>query len=201
MTRLTAIAVAVVIVAVVAVGAAVGYRWSCSRSGPTHDEFRVYSTVLDRLAADRNLPRKLVAIERTTSKLEEHQVEKWVPAELRPEKGQPPSNFVKFCGTLCGYDYVWKNQQEWRLEPSADVSFPFGVLRVSEPLQRTSSSGIVVRATRPGFDFWHHRAVLTYTFDCSVSGDASVICVDFGTAYLEETNGVWGVVRHDDFTF
>ena len=199
MPRLRGIAVAVIVLAVVALGAAVGYRWNCSRSGPTPDEFRVYSTVLDHLAADRNLPRKLVAIERTTSKLEEHQIENWVPTELRPDKGKPPSNFVKFCGTLCGYDFVWKNQQEWRLEPSADVRFPFVVLRVSEALQRTSSSGIVVRTTRPGFDLWHRRAVLTYSFACPLSGDDSFECVDLERAYLEKTTEGWRVVRHEDF--
>ena len=199
MSRLTRIALAVVSATTISAGAVLAWRWAYMRRGPTADEFRVCEAFLHGLSADSKMA---VAIERTTSALSVGEVPSWIPTALRPDGRTPPSQFVNFCGTPCGYDFLWKNQREWILQPSPKLKFPFRILRVSEPPQRVSSStGVVIRTTRPGFDLWHRHAVLQYSFDCSVRDENAALCVDFGSAYLLRIEGAWKLARHEDVTF
>ena len=200
MLRRRRIALTIVVTCATAVAAALAYRWACADGGPTADEFRVYAAFLTRLSEDWKLRPEEIALARTTSKLATPLVGSWVPAELRPypiDKIAPPMKFVSFCGNRCGRDFMRKNLREYQLKSSADVQFPFDVVDASGP-SRTTARKEVVRVSRPGFDLWHHHAVLTYCFDHGVRVHPShgMLCVEAGSAFFEKVNGRWKVARY-----
>ena len=109
--------------------------------------------------------------------------------ELRTDKMTPPPDGVKFCGYLCGREFVKENLVDWRLNSTArhQVGFP-----IVGPSEGTPTRRRVVGVTRAGFNLWHTRAFLFFTADCNnYSREHPVMCVELGEAYFQKKNGVW----------
>jgi hypothetical protein len=162
------------------------------------DEFAVYAAFLARLSHDSRLT--TFALADISSKLAAPTPgETWIPRELLPyppEKAAPPEQFVNFCGSRCGYEFMSRNLHVWRLNPDSNMHFPFDVLPQSSEVTIRKQGKRIVSVTRPGFDFWHNRAVLTYSFFCGSDGtnaQMAVICTQSGDVLLEKVNGKWQV--------
>jgi len=184
-----------VVVTCTTVAVALAYRWLDADRGPTAEEFRVYAAFLTRLSADRNSQPGEMAIARTTFAVATPHIENWVPVELRlsPADTAPPLEFVDFCGSRCGHDFIRKNLRVWPVRPEAQ--FPFDIMDASA-LYRTTGKHRVVSMSRPGFDLMHHRAVLMYSVNCG-GGIAGRLCAEAGEAFLEKVNGAWKVARYE----
>ncbi len=90
-----------------------------------------------------------------------------------------------------------KNLRSWQLKAGSDKQFPFAVI----PANLESSSNVkrIVKVTRTGFDLWHRRAGLSYSFDCSTgetSGRPAILCIQIGDVLLNKANGKWQVARY-----
>jgi len=189
---------AVLTVAVIA--AATAYR-AYLKDHARSDEFAVYESFLARLSHE--FPPSSFALADTSSKLDAPTGDTWLPVGLRPyppEKAAPPDQFVDFCGSWCGHEFMRRNLQTWPLNPDSKLHFPFDVLPASSEVKTRERGKRIVSVTRPGFDFRHHRAVLTYTFDCGSDGTAdqiAVMCMQTGGVLLEKEKGTWRVNTYD----
>ncbi len=165
-------------------------------SKPTSDELAVYEVVLASLSQDWGFR---LALADTTSQLVTPAGESWVPAELQPDpvsRAAAPEQFVEFCGDLCGHDFMRKNLRKWQLMPSSNEKFPFPVVSsnstvLSHPIRAVS-------VTRCGFDVWHRRAVVSYSFDASTDGslhEPAAMCAASGDIFLKRVNRGWQVIR------
>ena len=159
--------------------AAVVYLLRYSDRGPTSEEFRVYSALLDRLGADEHEGRSSLALVGRTLELSDPHPESWIPTELRSDRFQPPSDFVSFCGHLCGRDFVRKNLVVWWLRPNT-TEFPFSTVKDSNTEQYE------VAVTRVGFNFLRTRAVLSFAAGCIMSA-----CGKSGDAFFVKQRGIW----------
>jgi hypothetical protein len=189
---------AVVVISVAALMAAVACFWAYSNSGPTPEEFRVYSAFLNRKAADEHLRPNDFALARTTLELSDPQYESWIPAELRHDKTYPSSEFAGFCG-FCARNFVSKNLTAWHFEPGPHDAFSITVVEASERSQTLPKRYVAVSVTRVGFNLRHTRAVLSYSANCNDYSPDSGVCVELGDAYLEKRNGIWNVDHYTDF--
>jgi hypothetical protein len=188
------------VLSVILLGVTTAYR-AYLIDAATSDEFAVYAAFLVRLSHDSR-PTTTFALADFSSKLTTPTPETWVPEELHPfppEKAVPPDQFVNFCGRWCGHEFMRRNLRRRRLNPNSSVHFPFDVISESTEVTARKQGKRVVNVTRPGFDFWHHRAVLTYGFDCSSDGTEDEdqipsMCVQTGEVVLEQVNEKW-VVR------
>jgi hypothetical protein len=200
MHRRTTIMLSVALISLVIVAITVAYFGAHSDRRPSSGEFQVYGVFLARLAADRHLGPNELVIAHTTLQLSARQYVSWIPPELRSDGMQPPSNFVSFCGQLCGHDFVGKNASAWQLKPSGPDEFGISIGEVPKAPQMPRK--YVVEATRVGFNLWHTRAVLLYTVDCNdYSPEFPTMCVEYGEAYLQKENGMWKVDHYDGTTF
>jgi len=196
------ITVAALAISVVATAIAATYIWAYPRRGPTSDEFAVFAAFLSRLSTD-GVERPALA--ETSSQLVAPPGEAWAPAELRPhppEKAEASENFIRFCGSLCGRDFIKKNLRAWRLKPSSGVQFPFDIVPASAEPSPAEGGKRIVDVTRPGFDLLHHRAVFSYSYDCITGGtpeEDAVICVQYGDVLLEKVNGRWQISSYSAF--
>jgi hypothetical protein len=205
MLRRSKIAVAASAVLVAAMAITVTYVWSARHRGPTSDEFLVYTAFLSQLSKDETLPLDHFALADTSFKLVPAAGENWIPAELKPyppDEAEASERFIDFCGAFCGRDFMTKNLHAWRLKPTSTPEFAFDI--IPAPAESSSAGGgkRVVTVTRPGFDLWHHRAVFTYSFDCSAGATPAqdaVMCVQFGQVLLERINGRWQVASYSAF--
>jgi hypothetical protein len=175
----------------------IGHRVTFLDRGPTPDEFATYATFLSRLSADGTGD---VAIAQTTAKLVANKAESWIPPQLQPyppDKQAPALEFIEFCGSVCGHDFMHKNLRSWQLKPSSETQFPFTVIPAN--LESSLSAKRIVKVSRTGFDLWHRRAAFSYSFDCSTGGtpgQPAILCVQIGDVLLKKANGKWQVVRY-----
>jgi hypothetical protein len=193
---------AVLAVVVLCVAGAVfeTYLLTHADGGPSSEEFQVYGAFLTRFATDRGLRPNELALERETLQLTDPQFESWVPIGLRHGRMFPPPEFVSFCGTLCGRDFVKKNLAMWQLKPSVQGELGVFIVEASESTQ-TAPPKSVVDVTRVGFDLRGNRAVLMYSFDCNdYSPNRPVLCVQIGNAYLQKRKGTWNVDHYSGLT-
>jgi len=189
--------VAVVISAALMVAG--GYFWVYSISGPTAEEFRVYSAFLSRKAADDHLQPNDFAIARTTLELFDPYFDSSIPTELRHDKTYPSAEFAAFCG-FCARSFVRKNLTAWHFEPGPHDAFGISVVQASEPSLIPPKQNVAVSVTRVGFNLWHTRAVLGYSANCSdYSPDNPSVCIELGEVYLQKRHGVWKVEKYTDF--
>jgi hypothetical protein len=167
----------------------VAYLWLYHDRGPTSEEFRVYSSLLDRFDADEHLRRNDLALLSHTLETPDTQSDGWIPAELLSDRSQPPSEFVSFCGYLCGQDFAKKNLVVWWLRPST-AEFAFSVVAEGNHSQMYTGQ-YEVAVTRVGFNTLRTRAVLEYTADCIMS-----VCAKSGSAYFVKEHGIWRVEHY-----
>ena len=189
---------AVVAISVAVLMATVAFFWAYSNSGPTPEEFRVYSAFLNRKAADGQLRPNDFALARTTLELSDPQYESWIPTELRHDKTHPSSQFAAFCD-FCAGNFVSKNLTAWHFEPGPHDAFNISVVEAFEPPQTLPKQHVAISVTRVGFNLWHTRAVLSYSANCNDYSSDSGVCVELGDAYLEKRNGIWKVDHYTDF--
>jgi len=205
MLRRSKIAVAVSAIMVAAMAITAAYVWTARHRGPTSDEFLVYAAFLSRLSKDETLPLDRFALADTSFQLVAATGEDWIPAELRPyspDEAEASERFIDFCGALCGRDFMTKNLHAWRLKPTSAMQFPFDIVPASVEPSPAEGRKRVVTVARPGFDLWHHRAVFSYSFDCSAGASPAqdaVNCVQFGQVLLERTNEEWQVISYSAF--
>lgn len=171
---------------------------------PAEEEFSVYDAVLHRLSNDWtsspvHSPPDRFALAKRTSKLTELPYDEHIPAELRPysrEKAGAPTWLTDFCGYLCGLNFVRKNMRSSELKPAANETLPFELVASSTELKATNSAVRIVRVSRPGFDLWHRRAVLLYSFNCGHDGSSAqiaLLCGQSGYVLLQKEHGAWQV--------
>lgn len=200
--KITAAAAAIVVMAIAITAACV---WAARHRAPTADEFSVYAAFLSRLSKDDKLAPDRLALAGTSFQLVAATGENWIPAELRPyppDEAEASERFIDFCGALCGRDFMTKNLRAWRLKPTSAMQFPFDIVPTSAEPSPAEGGKRVVTVTRPGFDLWHHRAVFSYSFDCSAGASPAqdaVNCVQFGQVLLERINGRWQVTSYSAF--
>jgi hypothetical protein len=95
-----------------------------------------------------------------------------------------PPDFVKFCGVLCGRDFVRKNLRNWQLRPSAAGEFGVSIVDASESSRIPPEKREVVGDTCR-FNLLRNRAVLSYSADCNdYSPEHPIMCLELGRAYL-----------------
>src|SRR5208282_6375392 len=97
---------------------------------------------------------------------------------------------MPFAGTA-RRDFVKKNLTAWPLESTLDYS---SVPRAA--LAHDDSS--LVTLSRVGFNFWHTRAVVMFSADCS--NDATM-CLEMGQAYLKRKGDTWIEDRVSGYVF
>lgn len=85
-----------------------------------------------------------------------------------------------------------RNLRAWTLSTHSEVHFPFDILPQSSEISTGERGKRIVTVTRPGFDFWHHRAVLMYSFDYGLGSQS-------GDVLLEKINGKWQVHSYTGF--
>jgi hypothetical protein len=193
------------IISVALVAATIGYL-AYVRDGARSDEFAAYAALLAHLSHE-SPPTTFVLADMSSKLIASDPQETWIPKELRPyppEKAAPPDDFVSFCGRWCGHEFMRRNLKAYPLNPGSKVRFPFDVLHESSEVTARERGKQIVSVTRPGFDFWHYRAVLTYSLDCSSDGTSeqiAVICVQTGGVLLERVNGDWHVRSYSAIVF
>ena len=201
MFRLRAAPLIVAATVLIVVAVSLVWRTVYAVSGPTPEDYRIYSAFLPRLAAQHGWRTSDMGIARATSVLSAPTADSWVPAALHPyplNRLAAPEDVVRFCGKFCGRDFMKKNLVKWQLKPGADGQFPFDI--ISTP--GATGSKRVVSVTRAGFDLWHRQAVLMYTVDCSeASAGVPTMCTEFGHAFLQKTNGTWNINELKGFDF
>jgi hypothetical protein len=176
------------------------YRRTYADQNPTRDEFQIYSALLARLASDRGLRPTEMVLARTTLQLSAPVVVSWIPAELRQQKMRAPSEFVSFCGALCGHDFERKNATTWQLTPDTRAGLDAPVVEPIPAGQQPERR--VIEVSRVGFDLWHRRAVLMYSANCTeLSPEFPRMCVELGQVYLRKKDGAWRVDHYQSFTF
>lgn len=168
---------------------------------PTRGEFSVYKVLLARLASDQGHQPEQITLARRTLHLSAPQLVSWIPAELRQNKMRAPSEFVSFCGALCGHDFELRNATTWQLKPDAGAGIGASMLEAPQAARRPSK-GRVIEVSRVGFDLWRNRAVLIYTGNCDeLSRESPLMCMEFGEAYLRKNHGAWVVDHYQSFMF
>jgi hypothetical protein len=188
----------VVIVSAAAISCVAAY-FGYVRDSVGSDEFAVYEAFLSHLSAEIRVPPNTFALADKSSKLVASTPDSWIPKELLPyppEKADPPVELVSFCGSWCGHEFMKRNLKSWSLKPDRKVHFSFDVVPASVEAATTKREKYIVSVTRPGFDMWHHRAVVGYSFDCSSGGtqeEIGAICLQMGHVLLEKADGVWQV--------
>lgn len=163
------------------------YWWHSAAqiSGPSQLEYAVYRALLPHVAEGSK--KRVVAQKRTIFlSLPEYDSPPAVPVELRVTKTEDLSfpDFDAFCGR-CAKDFVKKNLRAWPLESTLDYS----------SVPRTAlahDDSILVTLSRVGFNFWHTRAVVMFSADCS---DDATMCLEMGQAYLKRKGDAWIVDR------
>ena len=184
-----------------AVAATVTYFWAYADRSPTSEEFRVYGVFLTYLEANRGSRPNKVALARATLRLSAPKFESSIPAALRSDEILPPSEFVNFCGDLCGRDFVRKNLAVWQLKPSAQREFGISIVEASESSQMPRKTR-VIQVTRVGFDLWRNRGVLIFSASCNdYSQEYPILCVEEGKVCLQKRNGTWIVSNYEIVSF
>jgi hypothetical protein len=171
----------------------VTYWWhsAAQTSGPNQQEYAVYTALLPHIAEGSK--RRVIAQKRTISlSLPVYDSPPAIPVELRVKKTEDLSfpDFDTFCGH-CAKDFVKKNLRAWPLESTLDYS---SVPRA----ELAHDDSILVTLSRVGFNFWHTRAVVMFSADCS---DDASMCLERGEAYLKRKGNTWIVDRVSGNTF
>jgi hypothetical protein len=162
-------------------------------SGPSREEYTVYSAFIKELAASKQLfgseqlgdPELALAI-----------VDKTVVAK-NDSTAVLPLDFAAIGTEELGQDYFQQNAKSWRLEPRFEIPFKYGLISADtidrKPLDSSVSpaghrrvSG-VLRLSRVGFDRKRIHGLLSYSYECGA------LCGRAGIVMLQKNESGWSV--------